>query len=214
MTSKKTSQAQPAEPWGLMPPQVGHEKGDTARGEGDFGRFECPVWPPADPEIWSRLESLYRSGDWGRYFPGVVTELRDLIGRFLDGEVTAQGQGQQVRLVCSGSAAVELALRVTLHDRLPGETHLREVRGRAGGEDLPPEVICGVFDYPGNARAIRLLGALPVFVDTRPGGGRSTRNRLQRPRHRRPRPFSFLISTAKLRMSLVYRSFAKAVVGS
>ncbi|MFM2000966.1 MAG: L-glutamine:scyllo-inosose aminotransferase [Planctomycetota bacterium] len=170
MTSKKTSQAQPAEPRGLFPPQAGSESRVNARGEPDFGRFECPVWPPADPEIWSRLESLYRSGDWGRYFPEVVTELRDLIGRFLDRGATSQAQGQQVRLVCSGSAAVELALRVALQDRLPGQTHPRQVRDPAGGGELPPEVICGAFDYPGNVRAIRLLGALPVFVDTRPGG--------------------------------------------
>ena len=30
----------------------------------------------------------------------------------------------------------------------------------------PPEVICPAFDYPGNARAVRLVGAIPVLVDT------------------------------------------------
>jgi dTDP-4-amino-4,6-dideoxygalactose transaminase len=31
-----------------------------------------------------------------------------------------------------------------------------------------PEVICPVFDYPGNARAVRLLGCVPVLVDNLP----------------------------------------------
>lgn len=130
--------------------------GDTGRGV-----FACPTWPPADPEIAERVGRLLTSGDWGRYFPAVNEELRGLIATAL--------AVKHVRLVCSGSAAIELALRACL----AGETSWEGVSSRPGGggdtvKREPPEVICGVLDYPGNARAVRLLGALPVLVDTLP----------------------------------------------
>jgi dTDP-4-amino-4,6-dideoxygalactose transaminase len=54
------------------------------------------------------------------------------------------------RLTCSGSAAIELALRAS----------------RVGPGD---EVILAAYDYPGNFRSIEILGACPVLVDVAPG---------------------------------------------
>lgn len=130
-------------------------------GDAGGGVFACPTWPSADPEIAERVGRLLASGDWGRYFPAVNEELRGLIATAL--------AVKHVRLVCSGSAAIELALRACL----AGETSWEGVSSRPGGggdtvKREPPEVICCVMDYPGNARAVRLLGALPVLVDTLP----------------------------------------------
>lgn len=156
MASKKTSQAQPD---GLPQGGTSITPSQTPPTMG-FGVFNCPTWPPGDSEFAERIGRLLSSGDWGRYFPSVVEELRGLIAAAL--------AVKHVRLVCSGSAAIELALRACL-----GENALAGRPTRSGGsaeatQRDPPEVICSVLDYPGNARAVRLLGALPVLVDTLP----------------------------------------------
>lgn len=56
-----------------------------------------------------------------------------------------------VRLCCSGTAAIELALR-------------------AAGIGPGDEVIVAAYDYPGNFRCVELVGGRPVLVDVVPGG--------------------------------------------
>jgi|GEM_PF-3858071 len=156
MASKKTSQAQPD---GLPRAESSIIPNQTAVDAG-LGVFPCPTWPPADPEFAERIGRLLASGDWGRYFPAVVEELRGLIAA----ELTVN----HVRLVCSGSAAIELALRACLGENALAGRSTRPGAGAEAANREPAEVICSVLDYPGNARAVRLLGALPVLVDTLP----------------------------------------------
>ena len=104
--------------------------------------FDCPSWPPDWPEISEAISSSLVSGDWGRYHSPMCqafqTRLQSLFG------------GGQVRLCCSGTAALELALR----------------SAKVGVGD---EVILAAYDYPGNLRTIELLGAKPVLLDVSPG---------------------------------------------
>ncbi|MBL8829484.1 MAG: aminotransferase class V-fold PLP-dependent enzyme [Planctomycetaceae bacterium] len=102
-----------------------------------------PRWPGDDPEVLAALEAAYRDGSWGRYdgpnAAALVAVMRELLGI------------EQVSLCCSGTVAVELALRglaVTAGD----------------------EVILAGYDFPGNFRAITAIGALPVLVDVVAGG--------------------------------------------
>lgn len=110
-------------------------------------RFRCPDWPPPVPQLAGDLAALLASGDWGRYDSPVLQRLR--------GQIRDSLGIEHVRLTCSGSAAIELALRAC------------GVAAPTSGP--PPEVICPALDYPGNLRAVRILGALPVLVDTLPG---------------------------------------------
>jgi len=109
------------------------------------------------PEVAQELMALVASGDWAKYQSAITQQLRNAI---------AEAIGvSHVRLTCSGSAAVELALRgcgVGLQQR-PGAAASQAAEG-------PQEVICPALDYPGNVRAVRLLGAEPVLVDSLPGG--------------------------------------------
>ncbi|MGV3485737.1 MAG: DegT/DnrJ/EryC1/StrS family aminotransferase [Planctomycetaceae bacterium] len=93
-------------------------------------------------EILASVQRALAEGDWSQYRSRTVDALRD--------EIAGQLGVETVRLCSSGSAAIELALRAC---------HLRE------GD----EVICPALDYPGNLRAIRLLGASPVIVDSAAG---------------------------------------------
>lgn len=117
--------------------------------------FACPSWPPPMPEVTEALLASVASGDWAQYQSVALQRLRDAI---------AESIGvRHVRLVGSGSAAVELALRgcgIGMPQRLAASSQAAE----------PQEVICPALDYPGNVRAIRLLGAEPVLVDTIAGG--------------------------------------------
>ncbi len=102
-----------------------------------------PRWPSDDPEVLAALEASYRDGSWGRYdgphAAALVAVMRDLLGI------------EQVSLCCSGTVAVELALRGL---------------AVAAGD----EVILAGYDFPGNFRAITAIGALPVLVDVVAGG--------------------------------------------
>lgn len=93
-------------------------------------------------EIRDSVQRVLASGDWARYRSDVSDALRAEIARQL-------GVGT-VRLCSSGSVAMELALH---------GCHLHAA----------DEVICPALDYPGNVRAVRLLGATPVIVDSAPG---------------------------------------------
>jgi perosamine synthetase len=97
-----------------------------------------PFWPPLDEDIRTVLQSIWADGSWGRYHGGHVAALeQDLARRFDVPYVIA---------ACSGTAAVELALRGL----------------RIGPGD---EVILAGYDFPGNFRAIEAVGALPVLTD-------------------------------------------------
>src|SRR5690606_13766004 len=63
--------------------------------------------------------------------------------------------------------AVRPAERSTTQVR-PAERSTTQVR--PAERSTTQEVICPALDYPGNVRAVRLLGAQPVLVDSVPGG--------------------------------------------
>ncbi|WP_253154273.1 DegT/DnrJ/EryC1/StrS family aminotransferase [Stieleria tagensis] len=102
-----------------------------------------PAWPPQWPEIAESVAESIASGNWGRYQGPAAVELADQLC-----QLTAS---KRCRLTSSGSVAVELALRSV--GVLPGD-----------------QVICCGYDYPGNFRAIELLGARPLLVDADPAG--------------------------------------------
>lgn len=103
--------------------------------------FDCPPWPPRWPEIDAAIERVVASGAWGQYHAAVHQSLQERL-RETFGAVAA-------RLCCSGTAALEIALRTI----------------QVGRGD---EVIVAAYDYPGNFRTIELLGARPVLVDVQP----------------------------------------------
>ncbi|MFK8110824.1 MAG: DegT/DnrJ/EryC1/StrS family aminotransferase [Rubripirellula sp.] len=100
--------------------------------------MNLPDWPPPWPEIRSAVERCLESGQWGSYHSDVC--------QALEKRLTSDFQTAACRLCCSGTAALEIALRAC----------------RIGTGD---EVIVAAFDYPGNFRTIELLGAKPVLVD-------------------------------------------------
>ena len=179
MSSKKSSQAQPGRrglatlPNQPEPPPIG----PTATApfmvtppfdrEGPVGEpaYRCPAWPPDDPEIAAAVAEAVASGDWGCYQAAALDELVRQIGDFLS--------VRHVRLTCSGSAAIELALRgaglgeTRRSNQVAKPASKMSNAGAMATSDLS-EVICPAFDYPGNARAIRLVGGLPVLVDSLP----------------------------------------------
>lgn len=98
----------------------------------------CPEWPPNWPEIDTAVKRVFQSGDWGRYHAEICGQFRaSLLEKFgvLD-----------LRLCCSGTAALEIALRAAQIG--PGD-----------------RVVLAAYDYPGNFRTVELLGARPVLLD-------------------------------------------------
>lgn len=91
------------------------------------------------------------------YQPDVLNRLRSAMVNFLN--------CRHVRLMSSGSAAVELSLRAA---GISPHTQANAAAGPPASNSATAEVICPAFDYPGNARAVRLLGAIPVLVDNSP----------------------------------------------
>jgi dTDP-4-amino-4,6-dideoxygalactose transaminase len=87
------------------------------------------------------LDAAYADGSWGRYQGPYEKRLIDTLSRMLG--------VAHVWCCCSGSAAVELALR---------------------GLQVGPgdEVILAGYDFPGNFRAVQSVGAFPVLVDIVP----------------------------------------------
>ncbi len=87
------------------------------------------------------MQQAYADGSWGRYHgphsARLIAALAEMFGI------------EHVGLCCSGTFAVELALR---------------------GLKIGPgdEVILAGYDFPGNFRAIEAAGALPVLVDIDP----------------------------------------------
>lgn len=100
--------------------------------------FECPCWPPDWPEIFAAAQSCLESGQWGAYHSETCSTLEKRLAERFD--------SAHCRLCCSGTAALEIALRAA----------------KIGPGD---EVVVAAFDYPGNFRTIELLGAKPVLID-------------------------------------------------
>jgi dTDP-4-amino-4,6-dideoxygalactose transaminase len=104
---------------------------------------ELPAWPPADDAVQDALRQALADGSWARYHAGHTERLAAELARL--------HQVELVTLCCSGTFAVELALR---------------------GLKIGPgdEVILAGYDFPGNFRAIEATGARPVLIDVEPDG--------------------------------------------
>lgn len=97
-----------------------------------------PGWPLPDEDVRTALLACYANGDWGKYEGANCSALIATLSE--------EFQREHVQLCCSGTIAVELALR---------------------GLKISPgdEVILAGYDFPGNFRAIEAVGARPVLVD-------------------------------------------------
>ncbi len=102
------------------------------------------AWPPRHPAIDQSVGAAMQRGDWGRYHSPVSTRLAE--------RLSAQFHAAAVRLTCSGTAAIELAVRLCLPPRFT----------------TPPRVAVAAYDYPGVLRTVELAGGRPVLVDTLP----------------------------------------------
>lgn len=100
--------------------------------------FHCPTWPPEWPSIRTAVLEAIESGQWGQYHSALSKTLQKRLSSYLD--------SGPVRLCCSGTAALELALRCC----------------KIGEGD---EVVVAAYDFPGNFRTVELLGAKPVLAD-------------------------------------------------
>lgn len=100
-----------------------------------------PTWPLHDDTVRDALLAVYEDGDWGRYHGKYVERLTERL---------ADRHGLQYVLpCCSGTMAVELALRGL----------------KIGADD---EVILAGYDFGANFRCIEAVGARPVLVDIDP----------------------------------------------
>jgi len=97
-----------------------------------------PSWPITDERVRLALEAAHRDGSWGRYHGPHTQRLVEALAELHDVE--------HVFLCCSGTFAVELALRSL----------------KIGDGD---EVILTAYDFSGNFRCIEAVGARPVLVD-------------------------------------------------
>jgi perosamine synthetase len=97
-----------------------------------------PSWPPHDEAIREALEQAFADGSWGRYHGRCCQLLSERLAEYL--------QTRFVLLCCSGTFAVELALR-------------------AAGVSAGDEVVLAGYDFAGNFRSIEAIGARPVLVD-------------------------------------------------
>lgn len=100
-----------------------------------------PPWPPAWEEVSSALRRSVEEGAWGKYHGPNV--------RLLAERLAAYHEVEFVELCCSGTFAIELALRAL----------------KVGPGD---EVILAGYDFAGNFNDIVAVGARPVLVDVAP----------------------------------------------
>jgi len=102
-----------------------------------------PQWPRESAAVKMSVEAALAGHEWGVYEGSFTTRLRERLAQ--------QFAIQCVQLTCSGTIAVELALR---------------------GLGVQPgdEVILAGYDFPGNFRSIEAIGAKPVLVDVTPRG--------------------------------------------
>lgn len=97
-----------------------------------------PDWPPDDPQIASALQQVLADRSWGKYHGPHVRRLAE--------QLAAYHRVDHVVLCCSGTVAVELALRGL----------------RIGPGD---EVVLSAYDFPGNFHDVLTVGARPVLAD-------------------------------------------------
>lgn len=109
--------------------------GESIRPEGP------PSWPRASKEVALAIERAINDGTWGLYHGPNCRLLADLLASYHDIEF--------VELCCSGTFAVELALRALQIG--PGD-----------------EVILAGYDFIGNFNDIVAVGAQPVLIDLDP----------------------------------------------
>ncbi len=103
-----------------------------------------PAWPPAWPaweDVSLALQQCFADGSWGKYH-GPNTQL-------LTQRLAAYHEVEFVELCCSGTFAIELALRAL----------------QIGAGD---EVILAGYDFIGNFNDIVAIGARPVLIDLEP----------------------------------------------
>lgn len=103
-----------------------------------------PDWPPNWPEIRAAFDRAFASGNWGKYHGPDCRQLSAMLMQQLRVDFA--------ELCCSGTAAVELALRAASVG--PGD-----------------EVVLAGYEFEGNFRNILALGAMPVLVDIDPQRG-------------------------------------------
>lgn len=128
-----------------------------------------PVWPFDWPEVCAAAEQAIADGSWGRYHGPHCEALRNRLSELHaspshfvadDGHPVASGTLLSQRedestdlpdivLCCSGTAAVELALRGAQVE--PGD-----------------EVILAAYDFRANFQNVLTVGATPVLVDLDP----------------------------------------------
>jgi dTDP-4-amino-4,6-dideoxygalactose transaminase len=100
-----------------------------------------PLWPPAWEEVTLALKKSLDEGGWGLYHGPNSRLLAERISSYHDVEF--------VELCCSGTFAIELALRALQIG--PGD-----------------EVIMAGYDFIGNFNDIVAVGARPVLIDLHP----------------------------------------------
>lgn len=100
------------------------------------------VWPITDDAVRDAVQQMLADGSWGRYHGPHCEALQQALQTFHETE--------HVQLCCSGTSAIELALRAV--NVTPGD-----------------EVILAAYDYKANFANVLALGARPVLIDTLPG---------------------------------------------
>lgn len=100
-----------------------------------------PEWPGTDPEIRDVLLAMANDGSWGRYHGLHCQTLLKALQEF--------HAVPHCHLTCSGTAAVELALR-------------------ACGVGQGDEVILSAYDFKANFVDVLAVGAIPVLIDVLP----------------------------------------------
>lgn len=111
-----------------------------------------PSWPPQREDVQKVLGEAYRDGAWGRYHGRYSQSLSDWLAEL--------HSARHVELCCSGTVAVELALRGL----------------RIGPGD---EVVLAAYDFKGNFTNVLAVGAQPVLVDIAPGSSTLAVDQLQ-----------------------------------
>jgi perosamine synthetase len=100
-----------------------------------------PEWPGPDPEIRDVLLTMAHDGSWGRYHGPHCQALLKALQEF--------HSVPHCHLTCSGTAAVELALR-------------------ACGVGQGDEVVLSAYDFKANFVDVLTVGATPVLIDVLP----------------------------------------------
>jgi dTDP-4-amino-4,6-dideoxygalactose transaminase len=111
-----------------------------------------PGWPLPDEAVAEALRRAFADGSWGKYHGPNCQQLSDLISQ--------RHGGVHVVLTCSGTAAVELALRGL----------------RIGPGD---EVLLAAYDFEANFKNVLLVGARPVLLDIDPITGQLDTSQLE-----------------------------------